>query len=45
MFTYMEQDIQAQINYPQIAIIGGGPSGVMAAIFAAQKNYNITIFE
>ncbi len=45
MYTYMEQDIQAQINYPQIAVIGGGPSGVMAAIFAAQKNYNVTIFE
>ena len=41
----MEQDIQAQINYPKIAIIGGGPSGVMTAIFAAQKNYNVTIFE
>ena len=45
MSTYMEQDIQAQINYPKIAIIGGGPSGVMTAIFAAQKNYNVTIFE
>ena len=45
MYTYMEQDIQAQINYPQIAVIGGGPSGIMAALFAAQKNYNVTIFE
>ena len=45
MCIYSEQDIQVQINYPRIAIIGGGPAGVTAAIFAAVKNYNVTIFE
>lgn len=45
MYTYMEQDIQAQINNSQVAVVGGGPSGVMAAICAAQKKYNVTIFE
>lgn len=41
----MEQDTQAQIKSPKIAVIGGGPSGVTSAIFLAQKHYNVTIFE
>lgn len=45
MSTYMVQDTQVQIKRPKIAVIGGGPSGVIFSIFAAEKNYDITIFE
>ena len=41
----MVQDTQVQIKRPKIAVIGGGPSGVIFSIFAAEKNYDITIFE
>ena len=33
------------MNKKKIAIIGGGPSGLMAAEILSLKNYNVTIYE
>jgi NADPH-dependent 2,4-dienoyl-CoA reductase/sulfur reductase-like enzyme len=43
--AYMLRDFDASLTKKKVAVIGGGPAGMKAALVAAEKGHKVTLYE